>query len=238
MPTSFLALLSGIVSRRARAVPTLRRLAKARRHGQLLIVAALAVLGTIATPRPAAAGLELLTFTNATFTFIGLGAGSMTGSIEYHFDDSTGAATAAVMVDITKTSGCCLIGGGNYYFNAPGHTDNLTSTGVQFLTTSNLFHFVTSGGFDSTGTPNGSAELVLDVTGTGSSATIALFDPNNHSQITCSGKPGNGCVALATIGTNVGEDLAAPEPASLAVLGVGLAAVGVVRRRRLAAQVR
>ncbi|MEI7711182.1 MAG: PEP-CTERM sorting domain-containing protein [Rhodospirillales bacterium] len=179
-----------------------------------------------------------MTFTNATFTFIGQSAGSMTGSIEYHFDDTTGAATAAVMVNITKTAGCCAIGGGNYYFNAPGHTNNLTVNSVQFLTTSNRFQFNTSAGFDSTGTPNGPADIFLDVTGTGSSATVALFDPNNHNQTTCSGVPGNNCFALATIGTNVGMDLAAPEPASLAVLGVGLAAVGAVRRRRLAAQVR
>ncbi len=164
----------------------------------------------------------MLTFTNAAFTFGGQSAGTMTGSIEFNFNPLTGAATSAVMVNIVKTAGCCAIGGGNYYFNAAGFTNNLTTNAVTFLTTSNRFQFNTSGGFDNSGTPNGAADVFIDVVGTGTSASIALFDPSNHSQNTCAGTPGNGCFALSSVGTNVGADLTAPEPASLALLGVGL----------------
>lgn len=175
-------------------------------------------LNTLAT-KPVQATEALLTFSNAEFS----NGGYLSGSIVYDYDATTRTVLDLVSVDMTVTSPSLT-----YLYNVPQHANTVTLM-TQGSKPAGLDHdnnlgdgiYETYLNSDASG-----AYIQFDWIGLGASAQL-VTSPRN-GMLSCDGEVG----CLTSAGTSISSNVATPEPASLALFGVGARVLGLVRRRR------
>jgi hypothetical protein len=159
-----------------------------------------------------------------SFTNVVWGDGSTSsGYFEYTYDSAGFGLQSIIAANITTTAGSSIT-----WFqlcnSAPGHADNAT-LGFDYNNASQQKY---EAYFEDSATHND--QIFLDWTGVGNSAQLVTTTPGNFASVSVTG--GRSYYTVSSMGASTGTIVATPEPATVALMGFGVAGLVALRRRR------
>lgn len=180
---------------------------------KFIAFAAIAAIGIRAQAQSTLSGQ--ISFTGLTWS----DGSTSSGYFDYTYDSTSDSLLSITAVDINTQAGSG-IPSFQLYYSIAGEPDN-AQAGQDYNNSSQQKY---EAYFEDTATRKD--QIFLDWTGVGSSAMLVSTTPGNFASISANG--GSTVYGATSLGTVV----ATPEPSSLALIGLGAAALVVARRKK------